>query len=146
MNIKFAVLSREKVANFDYEKPYILISIVAPGDEECYLMYSDTRLNVLRMKFHDINNKDKEYFSEISSMVFFTKEHAREIIDFVNKYIDRIDLIAVNCDGGISRSAGVVAGLSKCLTGEDSEFFKHYMPNSLVYSTIINEWYKKEEK
>lgn len=47
--------------------------------------------------------------------------------------------VIVNCEAGISRSAGVAAALSKVLTRDDEEFFRRYVPNRLVYRKIIEE-------
>jgi predicted protein tyrosine phosphatase len=145
--MKFAVLSRDMVERFDCEQPYILISITCPDDTEPTLLESKTRLDVLKLRFHDWDTKAKDLLTtkykdnpRTTDWVFFNEEHARKIIKFVKQYQDKVEIIAVNCAAGISRSAGCVAALSKCMTGEDDYFFKHYIPNSLVYSTIIRIW------
>lgn len=148
--MQFIVLSRDEVEKFDCEKPYILISITCPKDIEPTLQISETRVDILKMRFHDWDIKAKELLlsdkysvnPRTAEWVFFSEAHAQEIIKFVNQHINKVDLIVVNCAAGISRSAGVAAALSKCLTGEDAYFFEHYIPNSLVYSTIIQEWHK----
>lgn len=147
--MRFAVLSRYEVEEFDCDEPYILISITCPKDTEPILRDSKTRLDVLKMRFHDWDIKAKELFDtkypeDGKKMVFFSEAHAQEIVKFVNQYFNKVDLIVVNCAAGISRSAGVAAALSKCLTGEDAYFFERYIPNSLVYSTIIKEWQNEE--
>jgi len=145
--MKFVVLSRYEVERFDCDKPYILISITCPDDTEPKLLDSKTRIDVLKMRFHDWDIKAKKMFDEKypedgKKMVFFSEDHAKEIVKFVNQYLNKVELIVVNCAAGISRSAGIAAALSKSLTGDDTYFFKFYIPNSLVYSTIIKEWHK----
>jgi predicted protein tyrosine phosphatase len=147
--MQFVVLSRDAVQKFDCEKPYILISITCPKDTEPTLLASKTRLGVLKLRFHDWDNHAKEHLTtkykdevDAGKWVFFNEEHARKIIKFVKEYQDKVEVIVVNCAAGISRSAGVAASLSKCMTGDDIYFFNHYLPNSLVYATMIKEWNK----
>ena len=45
----------------------------------------------------------------------------------------------MHCEAGISRSAGAVAALSKVINGDDSYFFKMFLPNRLVYRLILQE-------
>ena len=56
--------------------------------------------------------------------------------------MDEIEWIIVHCEAGVSRSAGAVAALSKLLNGDDSYFFKHFLPNTLVYKLILKEGMK----
>lgn len=46
-------------------------------------------------------------------LILFTKEQARDILSFVEKYKDSIDLLAIHCHAGISRSVGVHAALAE---------------------------------
>ena len=71
---------------------------------------------------------------------------AKKIVKFVKKYLNDVELIVCQCEAGISRSAGIAAGLAKCIDGDDDYFFKRYLPNSLVYSMIRKEWLYGDEK
>jgi hypothetical protein len=69
----------------------------------------------------------------------------RQILDFVAEgQRQHIDLCVCQCDAGISRSAGVAAALSYILNQDDTWVFKDpwYMPNRLVYCTILNDYYE----
>jgi predicted protein tyrosine phosphatase len=44
--------------------------------------------------------------------------------DFINKYLDKVELIVCQCDAGISRSSAMAAALSKYITNDDKYFFK----------------------
>ena len=50
---------------------------------------------------------------------------------------DDIETIIVNCEAGISRSAGVAAALANIINEDDSRYFKEYLPNMLVYRKIL---------
>jgi predicted protein tyrosine phosphatase len=74
----------------------------------------------------------------------FTENDADQILDFVESHPEA-ELIIVHCDGGVSRSAGIAAALSKILTGSDFNIFnsKRYQPNMHVYRTILNRWHSR---
>ena len=51
--------------------------------------------------------------------------------------VTKVDLIVINCEAGMSRSAGVGAALSKILNGNDTDFFRYFHPNMYIYSKLI---------
>lgn len=145
--MEFLVLPRYKVKDYVTDKKHILISIYCHDDTPAELDPNPLRLAILPLQFDDWDTKAKESIetkyknsAEAQKQIFFSEEHAKQIIEFVRRYSDKIDLIICQCAAGISRSAGVAAALSKCLNGEDGYFFKNYLPNSLVYSTILKVW------
>lgn len=69
----------------------------------------------------------------------FDESYADKILEFVSTYALDVDLIAVHCEVGISRSAGCAAALSLIYNGEDQYYFDNYLPNILVYRKIINQ-------
>lgn len=77
---------------------------------------------------------------------FFSVEHAQKILNFVEKNKDRIDTLICACEAGISRSAGCAAAIEKIYLGTD-EIYNNikYFPNSLIYSTILNLYYYKDD-
>ena len=86
---------------------------------------------MLFLEFYDL---DKIY----NGYELFNRTQAIQILAFIEKHIHEIKLIVVNCEAGVSRSAGVAGALSKLINGDDSEYFKHSLPNMLVYRTILN--------
>lgn len=149
--MQFLVFSRDRIESFTLDKPHIIISITEPNSEFPSIPASENCLGILRLKFHDLNNEAREYIEKeyptspkAKSLVFFNEEQARQIVDFVKAHLDLVEVIVCQCDAGISRSAGTAAALSKYITGSDEFYFKHYLPNSLVYSTILNEFYKEQ--
>lgn len=86
--------------------------------------------DILFLVFDDVCGKIDEL-----ELKLFNKDMAKQILDFVDKHSDK--LIICQCEAGISRSAGVAAALSKIYNGTDDFFFKRYIPNNLVYKTIL---------
>ena len=50
-------------------------------------------------------------------------------------------MMIIQCDAGVSRSAGVAGALMKYYNGDDSEIFENpkYRPNMRCYRTMLNE-------
>ena len=147
--MEFIVLNREQIKTFCTNKKHIVISIMDPGDSggPADIPANRKRMSVLRLAFHDWNEKQKDLIKKSHSVseqdfVFFDEKMAGQIVEFVRGAlkIGRLELIVCQCEAGISRSAGVAAGLAKCINGDDAYFFKHFLPNSLVYSLIVKEW------
>ena len=77
-----------------------------------------------------ITNEDEDTFT--------IKDKFNEIVRLTKKYIN---LIIVNCEAGVSRSAGIAAALAKYLGQSDERFFNPrgpYCPNRYVYRTLLN--------
>lgn len=132
MNI--LILSRGRAKDFVWDKPWAAISISSPGGEHPELS-EENRLKLLRMTFFDFDTPRQihEEFMEF----FFNKGHAEQILDFVDEVQDKIDLLLVHCEAGVSRSPAVGAAISRLKWGKDQVFFDKYTPNRLVYSKIL---------
>ncbi len=130
--MKFIIKNRSDVKNaFFPGGTAILISITDPDKNHC--LPSGRYRDVLCVKFDDAD-------MDASGVLLITTEIAKNIIEFVVKNMD-IDNVVVNCEGGISRSAGTAAALSKIFTGDDSELVRAKpFFNRLVYRTILDEW------
>ena len=134
MNIK--VLSEKQIENFKTDKTHIVISIRSPKTSQANLPKSDSRIGTLFLEFSDL---DSNYIGLMGTKLF-TQEDARAILLFVNSLKEMVDLVVCQCEAGISRSAGVAGALSRIFNGKDEYFFKNYLPNHLVYSTILKVW------
>jgi len=147
--MQFLVLNRDSIKNYKTDKRHILIQIYCHDDYAEPLEFLASRIDVLKLQFDDWNAEqriliEKEYThsAKANNTIYFDETHAKSIVEFVRKHISAITLIVAQCDAGISRSAAVIAALSKCINGDDEYYFKHYLPNSLVYSLILKEWNK----
>ena len=129
--MKIINLSEREAEDFKTDVPYIHISIRSPKTDDAYIGDNESCKGSLFLKFHDLDRKYNDY-------KLFDSLDAHKILKFVNHFIEEIELIVVNCEAGVSRSAGVAGALSKLINGDDSEYFKHSLPNMLVYRTILN--------
>jgi predicted protein tyrosine phosphatase len=135
--MRIVVFNEDMIQKFTTNEKHILISVQDPNYDFVKLPKQISRLAWIGFHFYDLD-KDTEVFPY--SRFMFTSIQARIILDFVALWKNKVDLICINCCAGISRSAGVAAALSKILNNDDSYYFKHYLPNMLVYRTILEEY------
>lgn len=140
--MKFRVLSRKTASDKDYvayhiKEPHIWISITGTdesgGDPNFpRLPEDDKRKALLQIAFDDIDEHHDGY-------TLFSESHAQKIKSFVQDNKERIGLIVVNCDAGISRSSATAMALSLWLNGDDSELCENtrFVPNIHVKQTLI---------
>lgn len=141
-NMDFVVLGRAHVEleAFTPKRQHVTISITDPatkngvGYGEANLFPSEQRLDTLRLEFYDITESTGHYYP-------VSKEQAQQIVDFIKEWKDKVKLIVVHCEAGISRSAAVAAALSKWLNNEDLFFFENFCPNSVVYNYVLESIY-----
>jgi len=105
----------------------------------------DGCVSILRLEVFDWDGKHlNSLFCDgdpVTKDKIFNEGHAKQILYFVDQYIDKIEFIISQCDAGICRSSACAAALSKILNGTDEMFFKApYYPNMLIYGTILNEF------
>jgi len=115
---------------------HVWISIGDPDKPDAKVRQNELCRDVLRLKFDDCDETDD------SEWVPMVPNQAKEIVDFVCKHKDEIDMILVHCEAGISRSAGTAAALSIWLNDHDSGIavgHPRYHPNTHVKSLIMRE-------
>lgn len=135
--MKIKVFNEKDIQNYKTDEKYIVISIQDPNYDFVKLPEQKSRLDWIGFKFYDLD-KDTGVFPY--SKFVFTNKQAKEIVCFVEKWKNKVDLILVNCVAGISRSAGIAGALSKILNKDDTYYFKKYLPNMLVYRKILEEY------
>jgi len=135
--MKFLVMAEREMKNYKVEEPHILISISSPGANKPEIAFNIRCLKTLYLEFHDLDGLHLP--SPATNYKLFTAEQARHILEMVRTYQYKVNVIICQCEAGISRSAGVAGALSKLLNSDDKEIFKKYLPNMLVYRTIIEE-------
>ena len=137
--MQFKIVNREIISQgWCPDEPSILISIT---DTRCkHTTPSDKYTAVLKSTFDDVST---QHTADIHGYKLISDEDAAEIMEFVNEYKDKVKTIVVNCEAGISRSAGVAAALAKIVNGDDTEIFKirPYL-NQYVYKTILYKHHK----
>jgi len=141
--MKIKVFNELEIQEFKTYEKHIVISIQDPNRKFVVLPANPNRIDWVGLRFFDLD-KDTGVFPY--SQFIFNSVRANIILDVVKKNTDKINLICVNCVAGISRSAGVAGALSKILNGTDDFYFKNYIPNKLVYSILLKEYYDKKEQ
>jgi len=138
--MKFLILNRLLASIFTQSVDHILISICTFEDDFPELPEDNKRMGVLRLSFADTDEKKAE-----KEQLPITESQAEEILNFVDRYKDKVELIICQCDGGISRSSGIAAALSKILNNDDKWVFnsKRYLPNMYVYRLLLNKYSNK---
>ena len=67
----------------------------------------------------------------------FNPALATEILDFVEKMWDKVEVFLVHCQVGLSRSPAVAAALCRIHYNHDGRWFDSIFPNRLVYRLLI---------
>ena len=131
---KYKVMSRpvcERYCKQTHQASAMIISIKSKHDTVKPKLTRTEKNKVryiLYLSFDDCEVEDDPDFC----MSF---EDGKRVADFVNAPYDEVDKIIVQCDGGISRSAGVAAAIMRVKEGDDWPIFnnskKH--PNMTSY-------------
>ena len=137
--MEFIVLSREAAADFSHKvkKDCVFISITDPELHKNDFAKNPHIKAILHLAFDDVDGFQGKMLSNDKPM---TLMQAREIANFVLEWKDKVDLIVVHCEAGISRSAGVCAAIMKYLTNDDMPIFDnyHFCPNMFCYRLVLN--------
>jgi len=146
--MNFKILGYADIQDFEntVKEPHILIFFRTPSRNYQPVYTSERCFDFLGFCVHDIHAKDTEAWQRQGG-VFFTRENANQILDFVDKYKNQVDLIVTQCDMGISRSSGVAAALSKILNGNNDDILNNlkFVPNDIIYKLILEEYRKRNE-
>jgi predicted protein tyrosine phosphatase len=143
--VQVIVLSRDFAQHFKYDKPWAAISI-ATYPKEFITLSTENRVGLLQIAFFDVDRplsqSSEDALKGVDSSLF-NKDHAQKILNFAKSVWNKIDLMLIHCEAGVSRSPAVAAALSVIFkgSGSDSEFFKQHIPNRLVYRTLLNTHY-----
>ncbi len=138
VQVKIKYMSQEAAQEFVFSEPYILVSIRDPGSPEPVFRKDPNRIGVHFALFNDVADPKRRYNPKYPLQMPITEISAREIVDFVMAYLDKVSLIAVHCKHGTSRSVGVAAALTSCLLGKESvqPYFKLPL-NEMVMKEVI---------
>ena len=159
--MKFKVLSRQAIEEFESNEKHIVISISDPSSNKVKIISKP--VDILSLQFHDVDKplvardkctacKGTGYLPEYKNIndghcyrcttmldiKLFTDQEAEQILNFVDKYKFEVKMIIIHCEAGISRSAGVAGALSLIYNGSDQYYFDKYIPNIFVYRKILN--------
>jgi hypothetical protein len=114
------------------------ISITDPGARPArvWAHQLSNSLKLRRLQFHDVNPViEGNSYGVYQAM---TPDHAVKVVDFLNECKDKVDLLAVHCEMGVSRSAGVAAACAKILNQDYRQFFDPpFIPNLYCYDLVL---------
>ena len=145
MTIK--IFSRQqavKQSYTDFDGSKIIISISDPFNEKVKFNRTNRSIkDVLYLSFYDISEESKSIFGGYESM---SPIDAVLIRDFILKWQDKVDTIWVQCEMGMSRSAGVAAAISEHFELDSNDILNNssYFPNILCYN-LTKEAFSKTE-
>jgi len=125
----FEVRSAYNAELFRRDRPWAAISISTLGDFP--VLSEDHRKGLLQLVFADT--------ADLGRADSFTSSLAAEVVDFVEQVWDRIEVLLIHCEAGLSRSRGVAAALSWIYYGDDGPWFEYDFPNGLVYQLLVDE-------
>ncbi|MFA5186524.1 MAG: hypothetical protein WC551_08625 [Patescibacteria group bacterium] len=113
-----------------------VISITDPDTPPANIVGRQDNIAVVRSQFHDVDpDIEARSFGHYIAMV---PAQAHLIVEFWQHYKDSVDLLAVHCEAGVSRSAAVAAACARMSGLPHTEFFQYpYFPNDHVYRLIL---------
>lgn len=122
------------------KKNFIYIYFRTPGLSYKQIELNDNCINSVEVWCEDVS-PEKNYNKNIEH-VWFSKQHAVNIVQCVKNNLNKIDLIVCQCDAGLSRSSAVVYALDECIHNKDSKIKedKRYFPNIHIYELIKEKW------
>ena len=129
--MKFKVLSRLLAQEFKSDTPWVGISITSSG-KDWPVLSEENRVGLLQLQFDDLDDRHRH----LDKFILFSPEMAESVLRFVSEHLS-VPLLMVHCDAGVCRSPGIAAALSRILYNEDDDFFHLFMPNRLVYRTVV---------
>ena len=141
ITINIIALSREKAIRLsysDFNNDKIIISIRDPNKVKPEFNINNSSIkDILYLSFYDISEETKSIFGGYESM---SPIDAILIRDFVLKWQNEIDTIWVQCEMGMSRSAGIAAAIMEYFDMDSNEILEsnRYYPNRLCYNLTKN--------
>jgi len=138
--MEFIVTDREGIEEgVVVRSAYIVISIHDSYEPPAKVVRQSGLRAVLELGFDDIEPDPPDDDGVTTCLALMTREHARQIWDFVEKHRDHVGTIVVHCEAGFCRSPAVAAALCKGMGGDDARFFRDYDPNMHVYRLMLAE-------
>ena len=127
------VRSKEKAKSFESLNNWAAISVSSKPDE-FPVLNTIKRMGLLQLCFDDIQFDHKIPMG----LKLFDKKLAYDIIEFVDMHKDNIETLLIHCEAGLSRSPAIAAAIAyKYKIGSPEYYFEKYMPNTLVYKTLL---------
>lgn len=92
--------------------------------------------DVLNLCFGDYTPNDRDLDNE----KLFSESQAKQVVEFVDKYKDEVEMFILHCDAGVSRSGAVGTFIQRYLELDEMELFKmnpYIAPNHFVLNILL---------
>jgi predicted protein tyrosine phosphatase len=134
---KIMIMSRKEAENIDLDRISCAIISINNNNSKTPNIRRQQIKGLITLFFDDVERDENKYFS-------ISKDQAVQIVNFVNKFWNNVELMIIHCEAGISRSSGVAAAILKYKTRDDNFIFgnKSYVPNMKCYRMVLDEFYK----
>ena len=109
---RLIVLSRPQAIRYRGDAPYVVISIRSPADSIPKLQRDRLRIARINLAIYDTTPEWEALSS--NPVEAMTTENAHRLARFVAQHWGRCDIV-IHCKFGVSRSAGVAAGIVDAL-------------------------------
>lgn len=110
---------------------YAVVSITDPNRPRLQFPEDYSLRHVLHLQFADI-------LQPIGSYEPMNRDQAQEVVDFLHRTKDEVDVYQVHCHAGISRSPAVAAAMAAILGYPINDFWDCLrMPNGWVLSLVM---------
>ena len=131
-DFSFLILSRQEACALKLNMPYVLISVNEPNSGEIVFEPDANRIEILRLKFNDVFNKEN------TNSTLMSRSDAHNIIDFVSKHSSTDLIYVIHCTMGVSRSPAIAAAIAATKGYDIRTFWTNFLPNSHVFGTIMS--------
>jgi hypothetical protein len=131
------IKNREEAIRYSYNKDIDECIIISINDSEIaeFNNVNNKIKDVLSLVFHDIKR-------QTPNGILMSKDHAKQVQVFIDKYKNDVQTIVIHCHAGISRSAALACAISMYLNGDDIEIWGHgdYYPNEYCYILMLEQF------
>lgn len=117
---------------YDCGKPNILFT----EDKKQEVIGKTGVKDVLNLCFGDYTPDDKDLDNE----KLFSEGQAKQVVEFVDKYKDEVEMFILHCDAGVSRSGAIGTFIQRYLEIEEDGFKKmnpYIHPNHFVLNILL---------
>ena len=136
--LSIQVLDRDGVRAIRHSQPYCVISITDPEKRHASLKEDPNRTGTLLLKCNDVAESSARIKSVAQSLGAFSDAMANEVTQFVRERMTAgTRLFVINCEAGVSRSAGIASALSWHFNHDESFFIVHYKPNQWIRKQLL---------
>lgn len=145
-------LSRKEIESMtEFDTNSIAICIAYPNGRLHKVEPNGELVAVHHTRFSDCDADGKWSFPECkddatNKPIPMTRGQAVDILDFVSKHKDDVETIYIACYGGISRSAGIGAGLCAVFGWNDKHIYDTKIPNVHCKTLLMKESTKERNR